>query len=909
MRLSRIAFVTLSLGLLAVSSSLAQSGNLLTNGGFASDLAGWGWDARYQQAPGSESWSPLDANGSSTSGSAVLRVTAAGRARQLLQCVNLIPGQIYQLGTKVYFPPSQSIIGEALIAYVEYSSPDCMGRFTGFGELKFIDSRHRGVWIPLVAKPPTAPTSASIQVIIGSALRTAGDFSAHFDDVYLTLVPPTVVVASLPNALIQRAATGGATTTYTLSNVGETPTSITIDQVGTFFTQTPASFVLEPRGSQVVTVTALAQAPGEFNGSATPRGAGVAAGLVVPIRLASLAFAADGQATAERRLDFSAPAEIPTISAAVTYANPGDDPIEGVLSSDVRWIRTPSQLVTIPPRGSLRVPFTIDRTLRSEDDGSITGALRLEYLRGSGAKRVTPYADDPVGATSTTVKDSIAIPVNLAAAKPPENSVTLFLPGVGHVTGSVGTFISDVVVSASKTIGLSPYLDIFYTTASAGEAFRISRKLVPNQLLSLADVVRSYFGREGETGSIQIRTDDPRQITVGANVFNNTNLAGTYGTAIPVFRSDRSTLPGESLYLTGVLGSSVAAHTNLIIQETGGGSGTVTIEFLTASGAVAGSTSASLTPYSVARMSDVAPAGAVSAVLRNAAGTARFAAYGTPVDKALERDGTRKGGDTWVIADWTKVMNYPRNAKMIVPVAGVTRGANDTLYRTDLSILQCGPGAGTGRVTFYPRGGQPIFRDLRLDERASAVYPNVVESLFGVTSGVGYITFVPTSGNWSLAARIFATTGGQVATFGTAVPVLALDSGLRKGDSRRIAGFDDSGAATISAATPGTFRSNIGLVETRGFSVKVRLTLHNVVPEGATALSAATIFKEYTLAAGESMSLNGIAQEILGARRSLFRKDLKDLFVDVSVVDGTGAVIPYVSTVDNGTADQILFIP
>ena len=87
------------------------------------------------------------------------------------------------------------------------------------------------------------------------------------------------------------------------------------------------------------------------------------------------------------------------------------------------------------------------------------------------------------------------------------------------------------------------------------------------------------------------------------------------------------------------------------------------------------------------------------------------------------------------------------------------------------------------------------------------------------------------------------------------------------------------------------------------------VTLHNVLPEGATALSAATIFKKYTLAPYAVLSLNGIAQEILGTRRSQYRTDLKDLFVDVAVVEGSGAVIPFLSSIDNGSADQVLQVP
>jgi len=897
--------------------------NLLINGGFSTGLAPWGWDQRYIQAAGAEAWTSFDANGSPSSGSAFLTVAQAGRARQLLQCVRLAGGQVYEFGARVYFPSGQANEGRAVIGYVEYASPDCSGTFTGFGVLQYLPSTTKNIWQQMRAKPPLAPTAGSMQVIIGPLLSTPGTLSAYFDDAYVTIVPASVVVSAQPEALIQQPGQGGVSTTYTLTNVGEVPTTVTLAQQGSFFSQTPASFILQPRGNQVITVSTFAQAAGAYNGASIPSGDGIPAGTAVPIRLAVVASSgAQNSLPAENRVDVSAPENVLQFDGSIEFSNPGTGTLRGTAASDVPWIVPSPNLVTIEPGGKAAVPFRMDRSLRSNEEriaGSATGSLFLRYLTDAAAKsgeEVGPLDTSTSGSASTTMKDSLALAINLNDLPALDDSVVLFLPGVGHAQGSVGTFISDLSIAASKKIGLSSRLDIYYTpTGASSGSLQLSRDLIPDQLLNLADIVNSYFGRDGETGTLQLRTLQPDLLAIGATVFNKSNAAGTYGTAIPVLRSDRSLRVGETSYLTGLAGRSTSTHTNMILQETAGHATRVDLSFLSASGSPVGDPRiVDLAPFSVTRLEDAVPPGAVSATLRNRFdSTGRFLAYATPVDKALELDGTRKGGDTWVVADWPQILKYARSKPVIIPVAGVASGANNTLYRTDISVMNTGDREATGRISFRAPGLATVVREVRLGAQQTAIYANVLQSLFGITTNqTGYLIFEPVSpasAPWLLSARIYATVGQQVATFGTGIPALALTSAMINGQTRRFSGFDDSGEATIQARRPATFRSNLGLVETAGKAVRVRATLYNVLPEGSTALASVFIFKDFDLAPGEFRLISRIANEILGSRRNQYRSDLRDLYLDVAVVSGEGAVVTFLSSIDNGTADQIIQVP
>lgn len=898
-----------------ISASAPAQPNLVVNGGFTQNLVPWTWDARYLQAPGAEAWSSRDANNATNSGSLLLRVDAEGRARQLLQCVNLIPGQVYEFGARVFFPAEQTIVGDGLIAYVEFPQEGCKGGFTGFGELKFVESTRRGNWILLSAKPPTAPSARSIQVILGSALRTAGSFTAYFDDAYVRLVPPSVVVTAQPGALVQTPGNAGATARYTLTNVGESAAAVTLSQDAAFFSQTPTAFTIPARGSQEVVITAFAVAQGNYAGRSLIVGDGVPAGLEVPVRLAAVPTSDGSPNPTERRIDLSGSATAAPFLTNVAFTNPTSGTVRAVLTSDAPWLRPSASAITIVPGGTTSVQVEIDRSRRSEaefESASVSGALRLSYLASSRAQGDrTPLADSPVSSVTVTVKDSVAKPIDPTKITPAESEIGVFFPGVGHVQGSVGTFISDLVISASKTIGLDPLVGVYFTPAG-GEPLKLNQKLVPNQLLVLSDVVKSYFGRSGETGTLQVRLTSPDLLSLSAAVINKSGVAGTYGTAIPALRSDRAAAPGQSTYLTGLIGSSPAAHTNVVLQETAGKAASVDLDFLSSGGQVVSTRrDVRIAPFASVRLDDAVPVQGVSAKITvRSDHEGRVMAYATPVDKALESDGSRRGGDTWAVADWPRTLGYMPSSPVVIPVVGVVRGANNTLFRTDITLMNTTAAEATGRLTFYPRGGVPVIRDVRLGAQQTVVHANAIETLFAVQNQVGFVTFVPVGGSsWLVAARIFATTGQQIATFGTGVPVVSLESAMRAGQTRRIAGFDDAGAATIAAATPATFRSNLGLIETSGQPVRVRVTLHNAVPEGATALSSALSFKEFTLAAYEVLSINGISQFVLGERRANYRTDLKDLFVDITVLSGSGSVIPYLSSVDNGSADQVLQIP
>ncbi len=721
------------------------------------------------------------------------------------------------------------------------------------------------------------------------------------------ITAPSVVVSSFPTAMIQAQGSGGATTSYTLSNAGGSSAAVQLSQDKSFFTQSPGFFTLAPGASQVVTITGVAQSnAGVLEGVSTPFGNGVTQGLQIPIKLLSAAPPAQAVSAqpASNRVDVAEDAGT-SPAGTVSFTNSGNGTLTGVLVSDVPWIIPQSDVVTIPPHSTAAFTFRIDRSKRPDSSalsGSLAGTISLVYLSGASAKTVLPLDTTPPPSVSTvTVVDTVKLTVSAGA--PPAltaGEVALFIAGVGHVTSTVGTFISDISVLNPTGNRLVSDLRLFYTPVGGGAGSAKTTavpSLATSVSIALADVVKNVFGTEGQVGSLQIRSRDADKLGLNTNIFNSSSPSGTYGTSIPTFRSDRSVAPGDHLVLSG-LRQDATSHTNLFYQETSGAGATIQTEFFAADGTSAGTRSDTVGPFALAQVNSSVPSGAVSAIMTNSASSAgRFLAFATPVDNL--------SGDNWSVVDWSRQFGYFQGDPTVIPVAGVLHGANGTFFRTDVAITNTGSSSASGTLRFVSSAGTTSDRLVTLGAHQSNIIADAIGSLFGLSSISGYLLFTPTTGTFAVTSRTYATVGGNPATYGTAVPALATSAALKIGSIRAIAALEDSAVATVVAARPATFRTNFGLVETSGNNVTVRVTIRFTFPAGTTVQGSATASKDYNLAAFQFMQINGITADILGAARTTFG-DLHAVEADFQVISGSGAVTIFTSSTDNGTGDSIL---
>jgi hypothetical protein len=748
---------------------------------------------------------------------------------------------------------------------------------------------------------PSSTTTYTLSAMSGGQTTTA---SVTVN----VITTPSVVVSSLPSAMIQAQGTGGATTSYTLSNAGGASTSVFLDQDKNFFTQTPIQFALAPGQSQVVTVTGVAQqGAGVIEGVATPFGNGVAQGLQIPIKLLSTALPTQPVSAlpANNRVDVADVAGA-SPTGSVSFTNNGNGTLTGVLVSDVPWIIPQSDVVSIPPHTTSSFTFRIDRTKRPDSDsllGSLAGNISLVFLSGAAAK-TAPRPNDttpPPSVTTVVVVDTVKLTVSNGA--PPAlaaGEVALFIPGVGHVNSTVGVFISDVAFLNPTSNRRVDDLRLFFTPVSSGTASAKTAavpSLASSVSVAIADVVKNVFGNEGQVGSLQIRSRDADKLGLNTNIFNSSSPSGTYGTAIPTFRSDRSVEPGGRLVLSG-LRQDANSHTNLFYQETSGGTTSILTEFFDANGLSLGTRSDTVGPFVLAQVNNVVPNGAVAAIMTSAdSSPGRFLAFATPVDNL--------SGDNWSVVDWSRQFGYSQSDPIVIPVAGVLRGANNTFFRTDVAIMNTGTATASGTLRFVSSAGTTSDRQVTLGAHQSDNIADVIGTLFALSSTSGYLLFTPAAGAFAVTSRTYATVGSNPATYGTAVPAMATSAALKLGSLRAIAALEDSAVATVVAARPATFRTNFGMVETSGKSVTVRVTIRFTFPAGSKVQGAATASKDYTLAPSQFIQINGLTADVLGSARATFG-DLHGVEADFQVVSGDGAVTIFTSSTDNGTGDSIL---
>jgi hypothetical protein len=366
---------------------------------------------------------------------------------------------------------------------------------------------------------------------------------------------------------------------------------------------------------------------------------------------------------------------------------------------------------------------------------------------------------------------------------------------------------------------------------------------------------------------------------------------------IPILRSDASVNVGQRLVLNG-LSRDATSHTNLYIQEMAGIATNATVRFLGANGAQVGQLLAVvLKPFALASLSSPVPEGAVSAVISNDSG-GTLMGYATPVDDAAG------GGDTWAQTDWNRQYSLSGSEPLLVPVAGAAPGANHSYFRTDLAITNSGNTTSSATLR-YAAGTTVVTKNIELAPLATAVLGDVVAGFLAVTPpSIGSITITPQGGSFVVTSRTYTSTEGSAATFGTATPTVALSSGLVAGQSKLIAGIEDSRQSTVIAGTPRTARTNFGFVETSGQPATVKVSLF--LNDGRDiAFGAARGSITLELNPNDFRLISSLTKSILGDARETQFGDLKNVMVRFDVIGGTGAVVPFVTSTDNGTNDTI----
>ncbi|MGZ4780037.1 MAG: hypothetical protein ACXV5L_12625, partial [Thermoanaerobaculia bacterium] len=722
--------------------------------------------------------------------------------------------------------------------------------------------------------------------------------------------PAEVVVTSDPTGLIQIDGVPQNEDSFTLTNFGDASSTITLLRTEDFFTVSPETFTLAGGASQVVQVKSVSKPENFYFGNVIPQGDGTSDEDVVDITLLSVVRPTSG-AIAESLTTRVEIVEVPGVPSAgsVTFRNRGSVTLTGILDSDVPWIIPPREPIQIAPDEERAVTFTVDRTRRPESEGTSTGTLTFVYIGGTlGASSNRAVAAQSVGAPGSTPGTSTTKVTVVDITKPPvapgtipplaAGEVAYSIPGIAAISGLQSSFVSDLDIL--NAFGSRPVTDLrLYFANQTLTSLATLASVGTSQSLSFANVVSSVYGAPSPIGSLQVRSRSWEDLLVNARLLRLGDKNGTVTGDLPVFRSDRVAAAGQSLRLTGIRQSG-AMKTTLYVQELTGTPSRAHVDFLDASGNKLGVRDADLAGFAFTEMADVVPSGTVTALVTNSGTGGGLVAYGRVSDQT--------SGDSWSVVDWKTYFNYMPGSPMLIPTVETTAATSpgspgrrratshattSKTTSTEMTVFNASTSV-TARVFLKNNGTQ---KELVIAPRATTTID--VAAMFGAAT-TGPIVIVQDKGDVAITTRI-ARSSPSGGTVGEAVPSLAAQSGLRVGQVRVFSNIEDPSAATIAAATAGTFRASYGLVETGGASVIVRASVS--LPDGRTLVRVA---RDIVLSPNQSVTFDGVAKSIIGDARDTRYGDLHNLQLRFEVIAGTGSVVPFVTITENASGDSVL---
>ncbi|HEY6842910.1 MAG TPA: hypothetical protein VI391_01990, partial [Thermoanaerobaculia bacterium] len=315
-----------------------------------------------------------------------------------------------------------------------------------------------------------------------------------------------------------------------------------------------------------------------------------------------------------------------------------------------------------------------------------------------------------------------------------------------------------------------------------------------------------------------------------------------------------------------------------------GNAGHVSIQYLDANGAIVGTDSGDFPAFAAAV--SAAPDGARSVVITNdSTAGGRFDAYAA-INDSVTSDG-------WILTDplhhWGSA-----SGPLFMPI--IPSAAND-VYVTNTSNAAASVtlevDSGMRHRAVHPASA-PSTQTLSLPAMGTTKTTLPAQTAF---------VRISSASNVSASGRVTLSSSG--ATFGSSLPAVPASAALASGQGKRFTGVDDASAKSVAAKLPQTYRSTLMLIETSGQSATVRVTLTYTFIAGATVSSVGVSSRDFTVGGNEMITISDLARAVIGGQRDAFG-DLRNMQVDVDVAGGSGKVLPFIESIDNGSGDMMV---
>jgi hypothetical protein len=445
-----------------------------------------------------------------------------------------------------------------------------------------------------------------------------------------------------------------------------------------------------------------------------------------------------------------------------------------------------------------------------------------------------------------------------------------------HTPGAANTnwrtdlrIVNPAGTAASATLYLLPQ-----NTDNSARSQHVALTIPPLGQLVLTDVVATKFSVSGSAALIVESSE--ASLVVASRTYNEAANGSTYGQFIPGVPSAQALKPsemGQLIYLV----KSDDYRTNVGFAGTTAVRGSVGITLWDASGHILGGSAFEVLPYGQTQVNDIfAAVGAPATPVARAeiTTTANVVVYSSVIDN-------RTGDPIAMIAQ------HPDEARtqLLIPSVSHAPGANDSLWRSDVRLVNAGNGGGDGgganasvTVTLYPASGSgavPQTKVFSVGPHSILALDDVLQSTF--SAGSGALRIDSTQPLFVTSRTYNQSSGG---TFGQDIPALGLEKALATGSVARFSGLAN-----------GRYRTNIGFFNSGNSAADLQLDLR-----GNDGVSAGK--KTLHLDANSMTQINGLFSYLGTTIES----------GALTVAASGGAVVAYASVIDNVSGDPV-YVP
>jgi fibronectin-binding autotransporter adhesin len=541
------------------------------------------------------------------------------------------------------------------------------------------------------------------------------------------------------------------------------------------------------------------------------------------------------------------------------------------------WITVTPSSGIVPPGGQTLRAFAHTAGL---PPGASTGNVVITTADAAGTRAALggrPPTSSPITANNLSGVNQTA------GSTPPDDALTI--PAVANVKNFIVRFESDVRITNTSAQVIT--YDITFTPSGStgnSQGQKITQSIEPGATLALDDIVTTWLAGVTTSGALEIHseteTGSPDRITFASSrTFGVSPDGGTFGQYVPAVNYENFVSQGSVISLQQIAQSD-KFHTNLGLVEGSGNAVTVEVSIFDSAGTQLEAFNVELSGGEHTQINEVLKQhgialddGRIEVKVKEGDGkvTAYASVIGTGISDPLLVPPVNIGDDG------------AGHQKWVVPGVGGPPGESSN-WKTDVHIFNAGKDSAVLTLVFYPTNrGTATTKTITLAAREVRRFADILATFFGISQGAGALHV-----SSDVAARLVVTARTYDHTtqgdFGQFIPASTPEEAVAKGKRP---------LQILQIEQSDLYRSNIGFAEVSGKAVTLEVSVFRPGQKTPALL-------ELTLAPNEFRQMDSLPSTMgLG--------DTFNARISVSVKDGEGSAIAYLSLVDRKSGDPTYF--